>query len=29
MSNIVRNIDYHEFLEQVLGEIQKARIKVL
>ena len=27
MSNIVKNIDYREFLEQVLEEIQKARIK--
>jgi len=27
MSNIIKNIDYREFLEQILEEIQKARIK--
>ncbi len=27
MSNIVKNIDYRDFLEQILEEIQKARIK--
>ena len=27
MSNIIKNIKYREFLEQVLSEIQKARIK--
>ena len=27
MSDIVRDLDYRDFLEQVLEEIQKARIK--
>ncbi len=27
MSNIIKNIDYREFLEEILEEIQKARIK--